>query len=90
MAHENRPNYLLVWLGLVILVIVSIGASMTLPKRAALFVIFTVAVIKALLVAMNFMHLRYERRWLYALAIVPLLIVVILLFALFPDFVLHG
>ncbi len=90
MAHENRPNYLLVWLGLVILVIVSIGASMTLPKRAALFVIFTAAVIKALLVAMNFMHLRYERRWLYTLALVPLLIVVILLFALFPDFVLHG
>jgi cytochrome c oxidase subunit 4 len=90
MAHENRPNYLLVWLGLVILVIVSIVASMTLPKRAALFVIFTVAVIKALLVALNFMHLRYERRWLYALAIIPLIIVAVLLFALFPDFVFRG
>lgn len=90
MAHENRPNYLLVWLGLVFLVMVSLGASLTLPKRAALFVIFTVAVIKALLVALNFMHLRYERLLLYVLAAVPLLIVVILLFALFPDFVLHG
>lgn len=90
MAHENRPNYLLVWLGLVILVIVSIGASVTLPKRAALFVIFTVAVIKALLVALNFMHLRYERLLLYALAVVPLLVVAVLLFALFPDFVFHN
>ena len=87
MAHENRPNYLLVWLGLVVLVIVSVGASMALPKRAALALIFTVAAIKALLVALNFMHLRYERRWLYALALVPLLIVAVLLFALFPDFV---
>lgn len=90
MAHENRPNYLLVWLGLVVLVTASIGASMTLPKGAALFVIFTVAVIKALLVALNFMHLRYERLLLYALAVVPLLIVVVLLFALFHDFVLRG
>ena len=90
MAHENRPNYLLVWLGLVVLVIVSVGASMILPKRAALALIFTVAAIKALLVALNFMHLRYERRWLYALALVPLLIVAVLLFALFPDFVFRG
>lgn len=90
MAHENRPNYLLVWLGLVVLVIVSIVASMTLPKRAALFVIFTVAALKALLVALNFMHLRYERRWLYALALVPILIVAVLFFALFPDFVFRG
>ena len=87
MAHENRPNYLLVWLGLVVLAIVSVGASMILPMRAALALIFTVAAIKALLVALNFMHLRYERRWLYALALVPLLIVAVLLFALFPDFV---
>ena len=90
MAHENRPNYLLVWLGLVVLVIVSVGASMILPKGAALFLIFTVAVVKALLVALNFMHLRYERRWLYALAVVPLLIVAVLFFALFPDFVFRG
>ena len=90
MAHERHPNYFLIWLGLVFLVMVSLGASLTLPKRAALVVIFTVAVIKALLVALNFMHLRYERFLLYALAVVPLLIVAVLFFALFPDFVFRG
>ncbi len=90
MAHKNRPNYFLIWSGLMFLVMVSLGASLTLPKRAALLLIFTVAVIKALLVALNFMHLRYEKLLLYALAIVPLLIVAVLFFALFPDFVFRG
>lgn len=87
---EHRPNYLLVWMWLVILVVVSITASLLLPKSVALFLIFFVAIIKALLVALNYMHLKFERPVLYALVIIPLLIVAVLIFALFSDFVLHG
>ena len=87
---RNRPNYFLVWVWLVLLVILSISASLVLPKAAALFLIFLVAMIKALLVVMNYMHLKYEKPLLYALAIVPLLIVAVLLFALFPDFVFRS
>ena len=87
---EYRPNYLLVWMWLVILVVVSITASLLLPKSAALFLIFFVAVIKALLVLLNYMHLKFEGPVLYALVIIPLLIVAVLIFALFPDFVFHG
>ncbi len=36
------------------------------------------------------MNLKIDKSLLYALAIVPLLIVVVLMFALFPDFVIHG
>lgn len=86
----HRPNYLVVWLWLVVLVIVSISASLVLPKTAAVFLIFAAATIKALLVLLNYMHLKYEKPLLYALAIVPLIIVLILLFTLFPDFVLRG
>lgn len=89
-GNIHRPNYLLVWLWLVILVIVSISASLVLPKSVALLLIFSVAMIKALLVVLNYMHLKYETLLLYAIAIVPLLIVIILLFALFPDFVLRS
>ncbi len=90
MDDRNRPNYFLVWVWLVLLVILSISASLVLPKAAALFLIFLVAMIKALLVVMNYMHLKYEKPLLYALAIVPLLIVAVLLFALFPDFVFRS
>ena len=30
------------------------------------------------------------RAWIYALVLIPLLIVIVLMFALFPDFVIHG
>ena len=90
MAEKQRPNYFLIWIWLMLLVIVSITASFVLPKSVALFVIFSVALIKALLVVLNYMHLKYEKLLLYALAIVPLLIVAVLIFALFPDFVFRG
>jgi len=88
-GEETRPNYFLVWVWLVVLVIISILASLVLPKSAALIVIFAAATTKALLVALNYMHLRYERLLLYALAIVPLVVVFVLMLALFPDFVFH-
>ena len=87
---EHRPNYLLVWMWLVGLVILSVAASFVLPKSAALFLIFLVALIKALLVLLNYMHLKFERPVLYALVIIPLLIVAVLIFALFPDFVFRS
>ncbi len=90
MDHGHRPNYFLVWVWLMLLVIVSIAANSVLPRSVALLLIFTVASIKALLVVLNYMHLKYEKPLLYALAIVPILIVVVLMFALFPDFVFRG
>ena len=86
----QRPNYFIVWVWLMVLVIVSIVASLALPKSVALVLIFSVALVKALLVILNYMHLKYEKPLLYALVIVPLLIVAVLIFALFPDFVFHG
>jgi caa(3)-type oxidase subunit IV len=88
-AEQNRPNYFAVWIWLVALVIISVVASSVLPKSAAVLLIFAVAAVKALLVVLNYMHLKYEKLLLYVLAIVPLLIVAVLIFALFPDFVFH-
>ncbi len=88
--EQNRPNYLAIWIWLLGLVVISIVASIVLPKSLGLILIFTVATIKALLVVLNYMHLKYEKFLLYALAIVPVVIVIILLFALFPDFVFRG
>jgi len=89
-SDAHRPNYFVIWLWLMGLVIVSIAASFVLPKSAALFLIFFVAMLKALLVVLNYMHLKYEKPVLYALVIVPFLIVIVLIFALFPDFVFRG
>jgi len=73
-----------------VLAIVSVAASLVLPKSLAVLLIFAVAVIKALLVLLNYMHLKYEKPFIYALVIVPLLFVLILTLLLFPDFVFSG
>jgi len=88
-GEQNRPNYFGIWIALLGLVAISIAASIVLPKSLALLLIFAVAIVKALLVALNYMHLKYEKLLLYIIAIVPLVIVIILLFALFPDFVFY-
>jgi caa(3)-type oxidase subunit IV len=71
------------------LVLASVVASFVLPKVQALTLIFAIAIIKALLVARNYMHLRNEKTIIYALGLVPLVFIIIFLFGLFPDFVYH-
>jgi caa(3)-type oxidase subunit IV len=71
------------------LVVVSVIAATMLPKTQAMVLIFAVAIIKALLVARNYMHMKAEGALIYAIALVPLAFILILLFGLFPDFVYH-
>ncbi|MFQ5519912.1 MAG: cytochrome C oxidase subunit IV family protein [Candidatus Methylomirabilia bacterium] len=87
-AHGDRPNYLAVWIWLVALAIGSIVLSRTpLGHTAVLVLVFLLAAAKALLVALNYMHLRYERVLIYAIVLVPVVFVVGLLLALIPDMV---
>jgi caa(3)-type oxidase subunit IV len=87
-AGGTRPSYVAIWVWLVALLTVSLFANY-LPggRRVALLVIFGTAIVKALLVAGNYMHLRWEPRFIYAIALLPILFVLGLLVALFPDFV---
>ena len=89
-SDSHSRHYLKIWIWLLALVVVSVAAASILPKTQALVLIFAVAIVKALLVARNFMHLKNEKAIIYALVLVPLAFVIILLFALFPDFVYRG
>jgi cytochrome c oxidase subunit 4 len=83
-----HPNYTAVWLWLLALLGVGLAASLVPGGRAVgLVIVFATAVVKALLVALNFMHLRFESRIVYAIALVPVVFVAILAIALVPDFV---
>ena len=91
MARERvHPNYVGVWLWLVALLIASVGVTtLPVPTGVALFLIFGMAVVKAVLVALNFMHLKFERLLIYAMAIVPLVIFFVLWLVLYPDIALR-
>ncbi|MBI3626071.1 MAG: cytochrome C oxidase subunit IV family protein [Candidatus Rokubacteria bacterium] len=89
-SHGARPNYVAVWRWLVVLMGVGLAASFLPGGRAlAATLIFATAAVKATLVALNYMHLKFEPRLIYAIAIVPVLFVLGLMVALFPDFVFH-
>lgn len=89
MNNAQERHYLIIWLWLVVLVGISVAAASALPKIQALVLIFSIAIVKALLVARNYMHLKNEKPIYYAMALVPLAFVIILLLGLFPDFVYH-
>lgn len=84
-AHAE-PNYMAIfwWLfGLTVLEIAVI--YMGLPRLVLGLLLVGLAISKASLVAMYFMHLRFERRTLALIAVTPLLLCVLLVFALVPD-----
>jgi len=89
MSNAHSRHYLTIWLWLMALVIVSVAAASVMPKGPALLLIFAVAIVKALMVARHYMHLKNEKALIYAIALVPLAFIIIFLFGLFPDFVYH-
>lgn len=87
-TDKAHPNYVAIWVWLLALMGIGLAASAIPGARViAVTVIFATATAKALLVALNFMHLRFEPWLIYAIAIVPVLLVFGLMLVLFPDFV---
>ena len=88
-AHQH-PNYVAIWYCLVGLALVSVLASaLPLPHELVLVLIFTAAFVKAVLVALYYMHLRFERLLIYFLVFVPLASFFILVLVLLADITLH-
>lgn len=81
-AHK-RPNYLLIWAYLAILTAAELALAFRLPiaTNVKLLLLLFLAIWKAALVGMFFMHLKFERWSLRILAIVPLPLAVIFILA---------
>lgn len=89
-TERVHPNYVTIWVWLVVLLVAGVIATrLPMGKSAINNLIFAIAAVKAVLVALNYMHLRSESWLIYALAIIPVLLVVGLTFVLFPDIVFH-
>jgi len=89
-TRVHHPNYVKVWAALVVLLIVSLLGSMSHIRSVLLFAAFGVAVIKAYLVAKNFMHVTVEKRFVPYLLVMCLLFVVILFAGVAPDVMKHA
>ena len=84
-AH-TQPNYIAIFWWLLALTILEVGVIyMPLSRMLIAILLVGMALSKASLVAMYFMHLKFERRTLGLIAVTPLLLCVLLVFALLPD-----
>jgi cytochrome c oxidase subunit 4 len=85
-AEHKHPNYMAIFWYLAILTVVEIAVIYTPFAKFTIGVLLcALAVTKAALVAMYFMHLRFEAKTLGWIAVTPLAIATLLVFVLLPD-----
>lgn len=84
-AHKG-PSYMAIFWWLFALTVIEIGVIfLPVVKLVIAVLLISLAVSKASLVAMYFMHLRFERRTLGLIAVTPLALGALLVFLLIPD-----
>ncbi len=83
-----HPNYWAIWLYLTILTVLELGVAFLPWSRELLLIILLVmAVWKALLVALFFMHLRWEGNRMRIFAVAPLPLTIIIIVAVLTEYV---
>jgi cytochrome c oxidase subunit 4 len=95
-THGSGPNvqmYLVIFGALVVFTLVSFLANYlvqvgTIAKGTSFVIIMAVAIIKATLVAMYFMHLKFDWGKVYFIVIPVMVLCVMLMIILLPDIVL--
>lgn len=84
-SHEHHTNYVKVWAILVGLLVVSVTGPMVGIRVITLIAAFGVALVKAYLVARNFMHLNVQKPVVHVALALALLIMVVLYAGVAPD-----
>ena len=86
-ADHKHPPYMVIWFVLLVLTAAEVGyAFLSLPKVWLAVGLILMACWKAMLVALYYMHLRFEPRRLWVLAASPLPLVAILILAVLTEF----
>ena len=84
-AHSTA-NYLRIFYILLALTVVEVAiVYLHLPKTLLVALLIVLAVWKAALVALHFMHLKFEKRTLALIALSPFVLCVFLILMLLPD-----
>ena len=90
-AHDHSKIYVNVLIALAALTLVTVVASrIHLGRAGNIGLGLAIATIKASLVVMFFMHMKYEQRWWAGLVLFPLLLVMIIIGSNLGDTGLNG
>lgn len=88
-AAPHHTNYVKIWAILVGLLAVSVLGPMVGVRWLTLVTAFGIAIVKAYLVARNFMHLNLEKRWVAYLLLGMLAFMAIFMGGVSPDVLKH-
>ena len=88
-GHGHHRNYVKIWGILLVLLVISVLGPMIGIKVVTLITAFGIAIVKAYLVAKNFMHLDVEKPWVHYLLATVLVFMVILFSGVSPDVMEH-
>lgn len=87
MEEKEGLGYIAVWALLAVLTALEVGvAFIGLPRTLVVVTLVGLAIWKALLVALYYMHLRFEPKRLWVLAGAPLPLAVILVVAVLQEY----
>lgn len=91
-AHAPVPNatFILVWVGLLVLTAVTVAASVMFPGKVGIGVAMVVTPIKAAMILMWFMHLKYEKPVFRFMFMAAMLILAIVMGLTFFDYSFLG
>jgi cytochrome c oxidase subunit 4 len=86
-AEHHDPPYMTIWIVLLVLTLAEVGfAFLNFPKFWLAVGLILMAVWKAALVALYYMHLRWEPRRMWILVTAPLPLVAILILAVLTEY----
>lgn len=86
-STHKKPNYMAVFVALAVLTLVEVGvAFLGLGRVTTIIVLVGLAVWKAVLVALYYMHLRFEPPRLIVMVVAPLPLAFILVLAVLTEF----
>jgi cytochrome c oxidase subunit 4 len=91
-TQTKSPNrtYFAVFIWLIVFTAVELLAVYShAPHRVVVAVLLATAVGKAFLIALFFMHLKFENRWVWILPGIPLFFIIFFVCGLFPDIAWH-
>lgn len=87
-ATHEEPNYLSVFIWLTVLTVIEVAVVyMPVAKLVIATALIGLAVSKAALVAIYFMHLKFEHKVLWWIAVIPAILCVFLILMLLPELV---
>ena len=89
-AHQE-PNYMNIFWALTVLTVLEIAVTYVPVSKLMIGASLVIlACVKAALVALYFMHLKFERTTLGIIALTPMILCVFLIFMLLPDLTASG